>query len=293
MGRDLYKKNNTVRDIFNKVDDLLNYKLTKIMFEGPEDELRQTRNSQIAIFIYSYCLYQLLKILKNVQPDMAAGHSLGEYTALVSAEALTFDDALQLVKVRAEAMQSAATLNKGTMAAILGFNEMVVEDICSEVRASIGIVQIANFNCPGQVVISGSPEAVDEAIKQIKERGVLFIKKLNVSGAFHSALMGTAQPKLAEALKETPIQSPKFPVYANVTGIPFIDVENIRLLLPKQLTSPVQWTKTVQQMISAGVDEIIEVGPGNVLQGLCRRISDKVILRGICDLASIENFCGR
>jgi len=176
MGRDLYKKNNTVRDIFNKVDDLLNYKLTKIMFEGPEDELRQTRNSQIAIFIYSYCLYQLLKILKNVQPDMAAGHSLGEYTALVSAEALTFDDALQLVKVRAEAMQSAATLNKGTMAAILGFNEMVVEDICSEVRASIGIVQIANFNCPGQVVISGSPEAVDEAIKQIKERGVLFIK---------------------------------------------------------------------------------------------------------------------
>ena len=289
MGRKLYKNNNTVRDIFNRVDDLLRYKLTKIMFKGPEDELRQTKNSQIAIFILSYCLYQLL----NIQPDMAAGHSLGEFTALVSAEALTFDDALQLVKVRAEAMQSAATLSKGTMAAILGFDEGLVEDICSKVRASIGIIQIANFNCPGQVVISGSPEAVDEVIKQTKERGALFVKKLNVSGAFHSPLMGIAQPKLAEALKETPIQSPKFPVYANVTGRPFTDADNIRLSLPKQLISPVQWQKTVQQMISDGADEIIEVGPGDVLQGLCRRISKGINIRGVCDLASIEAFCER
>lgn len=288
MGRDIYAASNTVRKIFNHANDLLQYDLTRIMFKGSENELCQT--AQSAIFVYSYCLYQLLK---NTRPAIAAGHSSGEYTALTIANALTFDDTLQLLKIRAEAMQYAATINEGVMAAIIGLDDDAIERICYKVRAEIGTVQIANFNCPGQVVVSGTPRAVTETIKQARKAGAHSTKHLNVSGAFHSALMEPACQKFAKALEKTPISSCDFSVYANVSAVPFVDADSIRALLLQQLTAPVQWSKIVQQMIDDGVNEIVEVGPGKVLQGLSKRISKNITVLGVCDLASVEVFHGR
>ncbi len=287
MGRDAYIENNVVRDIIDRANDVLGYELSGIMFEGPDDELRQTRNAQPAIFVHSYALYQLLN---GPAPAMAAGHSLGEYTALTVANALTFDDALRLVQIRANAMQEAGTLAEGTMAAIIGLEDDVVGQICDAVSNETGIVQSANFNSPGQVVVSGTPDAVAETMKRAKDAGARMAKQLNVSGAFHSPLMEPARQKLAEALSAAPIENADFPVYANVGGEPLVEAEAIRESLLRQLTAPVQWTRTIQNMAAGGASEFIEVGPGNVLQGLAKRIAAAVPARGIADLAAVAAF---
>lgn len=287
MGRDAYLASGILRDIMNRANDVLQCDLTGVMFEGPEDELRQTRNAQPAIFLHSYALYQLLE---QPSPAMAAGHSLGEYTALTVANALTFDDALHLVQVRAEAMQEAGTAGEGTMAAIIGLEDEAVGDICKAVAAEMGIIQSANFNAPGQVVVSGTPVAVAEVMKRAKESGARMAKELNVSGAFHSPLMEPARRKLAEALERTPVRDADFPVYANVGGTGLTDAGAIRDSLLQQLTAPVQWTRTIQNMAADGATEFVEVGPGTVLQGLLKRIIPGTSGRGIADLAAVEAF---
>lgn len=286
MGREAYIENNVVRDIFDRANDVLGYELSGIMFEGPDDELRQTRNAQPAIFLHSYALYQLLA---NPSPAMAAGHSLGEYTALTVANSLAFDDALRLVQIRAGAMQDAGEAERGTMAAIIGLGDDVVEAICAAVREEIGVVQAANFNSPGQVVVSGTPEAVAEAMRRAKESGARMAKELNVSGAFHSPLVEPARLRLAEALAGATIGDADFPVYANVSGSPLVAADDIRASLLEQLTSPVQWTRTIERMAADGASEFLEVGPGNVLQGLAKRIAP-VPARGVADLAAVAAF---
>jgi [acyl-carrier-protein] S-malonyltransferase len=286
MGREAYIANNVVRDIFNRANGVLKCELSGVMFEGPDDELRQTRNAQPAIFVHSYALYQLLA---HPAPGIAAGHSLGEYTALTVANALTFDNALRLVQIRAEAMQDAGRLAEGTMAAIIGLDDATIGAICKAVYEEIGIVQSANFNSPGQVVVSGTPAAVAETMTRAKDAGARMVKQLNVSGAFHSPLMEPARQKLAEALEKTPIRDADFPVYANVSGEPVQAAASIREALLKQLTAPVQWTRTIERMVADGATEFVEVGPGNVLQGLAKRITS-VPTRGIADLELVKAF---
>lgn len=286
MGREAFSANSIVRDIFNRANDVLKCDLTGVMFEGPDDELRQTRNAQPAIFVHSYGLYHLLE---NPSPAMAAGHSLGEYTALTVANAVTFDDALRLVQIRAEAMQEAGTMAEGTMAAIIGLDDETIGQICCKVWEEVGVVQSANFNSPGQVVVSGAPDAVAEVMKRTKEAGARMAKQLNVSGAFHSPLMEPARQKLAEALARTTIRDADFPVYVNITGEPVTSAEAIRESLLKQLTAPVQWTKTIERMVADGASEFIEVGPGNVLQGLVKRISGTATV-GVADLETVASF---
>jgi [acyl-carrier-protein] S-malonyltransferase len=290
MGRETYIHSGVVSDIFNRANDVLGYQLTGIMFEGPEEELRLTSNAQPAIFLHSYALYQLLE---NPRPAMAAGHSLGEYTALTVANALTFDDALRLVQIRARSMAEAGEAMPGTMAAIIGLDDATIGQICCKVWEEVGVVQSANFNSPGQVVISGTPEAVEETMKRAKESGARMAKQLNVSGAFHSPLMEPAREKLAEALAKAPIRDADFPVYVNVSAEPLVRAEEIRESLLKQLTAPVQWTKTIERMAADGATEFIEVGPGNVLQGLAKRIASGVEIRGVDAPERVEEFNNR
>jgi [acyl-carrier-protein] S-malonyltransferase len=287
MGREAYLYSSVVRDIFNRANDVLGYQLTGVMFEGPEEELRQTSNAQPAIFLHSYALYQLLR---DPRPAMAAGHSLGEYTALTVANALTFDDALRLVQIRAHSMHEAGTATPGTMAAIIGLDDGTIGQICCKVWEEVGVVQSANFNSPGQVVVSGTPAAIEETMKRAKEAGARMVKQLNVSGAFHSPLMEPAREKLAAALEQAPIRDAEFPVYANVSGVPVQSAAEIRESLLQQLTAPVQWTKTIERMVADGATEFIEVGPGNVLQGLVKRIAGGVEARGIDSLEKVEQF---
>ncbi|MEO5928591.1 MAG: ACP S-malonyltransferase [Candidatus Kapaibacterium sp.] len=290
MGRDAFTTSGIIRDIFNRANDVLERDLTGVMFEGPEEELRQTRNAQPAIFLHSYALYQLLR---NPHPAMAAGHSLGEYTALTVANALTFDDALRLVQLRAHAMQDAGTTAAGTMAAIIGMEDEAIAAICRAVGEEIGVVQPANFNSPGQVVVSGTPEAVAEVMTRAKSGGARMAKQLNVSGAFHSPLMEPARVTLAEALERAPMRDAEFPVYANVTAAPLTHAEDIRASLLQQLTAPVLWTGTIQRMAADGATEFIEVGPGNVLQGLAKRIAAETAQYGVAEIAGVEAFNAR
>jgi [acyl-carrier-protein] S-malonyltransferase len=290
MGREAFTASSIVRDIFNRANDVLECDLAGVMFEGPEEELRATQNAQPALFVHSYALYQLLDAPR---PAMAAGHSLGEYTALTVANALTFDDALRLVQIRAEAMRDAGREAAGTMAAIIGLDDDIVGRICGEVSGEIGVVQSANFNSPGQIVVSGTPEAVAETMRRAKEGGARMAKELNVSGAFHSPLMEPARQKLAEALEKTAFRDAEFPVYANIDAAPAREAEAIRASLLKQLTAPVQWTRTIERMAADGATEFVEVGPGNVLQGLARRIASSVPVSGVSDLKGVETFNAR
>lgn len=277
MGLDLYESSTMVRDIMDRANEVLGWQLTGIMFGGTQEELTQTRNTQPAIFLHSYVRYMLLN---NPEPNMVAGHSLGEYLALAIAGAINFDDALTLVKIRAESMQIAGESEPGTMAAIIGLDDNLVGDICCKVWEEIGIVQSANFNSPGQVVISGSPNAVLEAMKRCKENGARMVKQLNVSGAFHSPLMASAREKLTLALSNVHINNAEIPVYTNVSAKPITDAQEIHDSLILQLTSPVRWSETINNMIIDGADEFIEVGPGNVLQGLVKRINSIVTVSG-------------
>ncbi len=271
MGKDLYAEFPQAKEIFDRANKLLGFDLKSVCFEGPEEQLRQTRVTQPAIFVHSIIVTQLLA-QKNIVPDMAAGHSLGEYSALVAAQAISFEDGLRVVKKRGELMQCAGEKQPGTMAAIIGLSGDEVIEICKQ-ASSVGIVQAANFNSPLQIAISGSHEGVARASELAKQKGAKKVTRLVVSGAFHSPLMESAQQELKATLQEINIQTAKFPVYANVTAKPVKAAEQIRDLLFKQLTHPVRWVETIENMISNGATDFFEVGPGNVLAGLGKRIN--------------------
>jgi [acyl-carrier-protein] S-malonyltransferase len=284
MGKDLYEKSAEARDLFGKADEILGFSLSKICFEGPEEKLKQTEITQPAIFVHSVVLSHLIS---KYRAAMAAGHSLGEYSALVHAGALRFDDGLRLVRLRGELMQRAGVERPGTMAAVIGLEPKEIDDICN-VASADGVVQAANFNSPGQIVISGSVAGVRKAMEIAKQRGARMVKELQVSGAFHSPLMQSAQTGLQQALNAVEIYDTKIPVYANVTARPATKASEIRDLLFRQLTSPVRWEETVRNMIADGASEFVEVGPGKVLQGLIKRMDASVTTTGVEKLSDVE-----
>ena len=268
MGQDLYEAYPEAKDLFDSANDILGFSITDIMFNGTADDLKQTKVTQPAIFLHSVILARMLK--ENFDPQMVAGHSLGEFSALVAADALNFEDGLTLVSKRAMAMQRACELNPSTMAAVLGLDDEVVENICNETE---GIVVPANYNCPGQLVISGEVEAVNVACESLKEAGARRALVLPVGGAFHSPLMEPAREDLAAAIEQTEFKSPRCPIYQNVTTKAETDSQEIRKNLIAQLTAPVKWTQSVQNMVQDGASHFTEVGPGKVLQGLVRKIA--------------------
>lgn len=277
MAKDLFDNSVEAKEMIRTADEAVGANLSYIMFNGPEEELKQTEFTQPAIFLHSVVLASLIRTLR---PDVAAGHSLGEYSALVAAGAIQFYEAIKLVRQRGLAMQYAGTVMQGTMAAVVGLQPDIVEELCKE-SSSAGIVQCANFNSPGQIVISGSVEGVKKAMELCKAKGAKLVKELVVSGAFHSPLMEPAKEKLEKALNETHFYNARFPVYANVTAKPVSDKDEIKRLLFEQLTSPVRWEETIQNMINDGVEEFYEIGPGKVLQGLVKRINPDVKVFGI------------
>lgn len=269
MGKDLYENSATARELFDKADEILGFKISKIMFEGTPEDLKQTKVTQPAVFLHSYAMAQCLE---SFDPQMVAGHSLGEFSALAAAGALNFEDALKLVSARAIAMQKACDETPSTMAAIIGLEDSVIEEVCSNCP---GMVIPANYNCKGQVVISGETEAVNEACARLKEAGARRALILQVNGGFHSPLMEGARQELAKAISVTEFHAPICPVYQNVTALPTTDPEVIKSNLLEQLTSPVRWTQSVINMLEDGAEQFIELGPGNVLQGLVRKIAPK------------------
>lgn len=271
MGQDLYNLNEETKALFEKANDILGFRITDIMFSGTDEELKQTNVTQPAIFLHSVILAKALG--DSFQPAMVAGHSLGEFSALVAAGALSFEDGLKLVSQRANAMQKACELQPSTMAAILGLEDSVVEEICAKVDA---VVVAANYNCPGQLVISGSIEGVDKACALLTEAGAKRALKLNVGGAFHSPLMESAKVELQTAIEATDILSPRCPIYQNIDAQPQTEPAIIKQNLIAQLTGAVRWTQTVQNMLTDGATAFVEVGPGNVLQGLVKKVDRQV-----------------
>ena len=267
MGQDLFNQSETAKKRFQQADEILGFSITDIMFNGSAEDLKETRVTQPAIFLHSVILAETLG--NKFQPDMVAGHSLGEFSALVAAGALPFEAGLKLVSQRANAMQKACELSAGTMAAILGLDDEIVERICNEIS---GIVVAANYNCPGQIVISGEVKAVEAACEKLTEAGARRAMILPVGGAFHSPLMEPAKNDLAKAIDEAVIQKPICPVYQNVLAKPITDPVEIKQNLIAQLTAPVKWTQTMQAMIADGATSVIEVGPGKVLQGLFKKV---------------------
>jgi [acyl-carrier-protein] S-malonyltransferase len=283
MGNDLYQGSAEAKVLFDKADETLGFSISRMCFEGPEEELKQTKNTQPAIFLHSIVLFHLIKRPKF---EMTAGHSLGEYSALVAAGALTFEDGLKLVRLRGELMQKAGAELPGTMAAVVGLDSKVVNELC--VEASInGIVQAANFNSPGQIVVSGSSAGVRKAMDLAKARGAKIVKELPVSGAFHSPLMESARAGLKWALDKTEIRDTAVPVYTNVAAQPFRYADEIRNQLFQQLISPVRWEESVASMINDGAATFVEIGPGKVLQGLVKRINSNVKTIGLEKLNDI------
>ncbi len=272
MGKDLYDKSSKARDLFHKANNILKFKITDIMFEGTEEDLKKTAVTQPAIFLHSVILAKMMG--DNFKPDMVAGHSLGEFSALVANQTLTFEDGLKLVAKRADAMQKACELEPSTMAAILGLEDEVVEEICQSIT---DIVVPANYNSPGQLVISGTVNGVKQAIEKAKEAGAKRAIPLKVGGAFHSPLMESARVELSEAINTAKFERGICPIYQNVTGQSVKDPQIIKTNLISQLTSPVRWTQIMKNMIADGVKEVIEVGPGNVLQGLFKKIDKKIV----------------
>ena len=286
MAKDLFDKSVEAKEMIKTADDALGVNLSYIMFNGPEDQLRQTEFTQPAIFLHSVILASLIR---TIQPEAAAGHSLGEYSALVSANAIQFYDAIKLVRARGKAMQQAGIDYPGTLAAIVGLEPQKVQELCKE-ASSVGIVQCANFNSPGQIVISGSIDGVRKAMELCKANGAKLVKELVVSGAFHSRLMQSAKDTLLDALVFTPIYDARFSVYANVTAKPVTKKDEIKNLLHEQVTSPVRWEETINNMIADGFEEFYEIGPGKVLQGLVKRINPDVKLFGIDKYKDLEQY---
>lgn len=275
MGKDLYDNNPEARAMFEKANEVLGFRITDLMFEGTEDDLKQTSVTQPAIFLHSVILAKSFG--DEFKPDMVAGHSLGEFSALVASGALSFEEGLKLVSKRAHAMQKACDLKPSTMAAVLALPDEKVEELCAEVD---DVVAPANFNCPGQVVISGTIEGIDAACEKMLAAGAKRALKLRVGGAFHSPLMAPAQEELAEAIEAADFHTPVCPIYQNVDGKPHTDPKEIKENLIKQLTAPVRWTQDVEAMIADGADEFIELGPGAVLQGLVKKINRGVATSG-------------
>lgn len=275
MGKDLYENNPVAREMFDKANEILGFSITDVMHNGTAEDLKQTKVTQPAVFLHSVILAATMG--DDFAPDMVAGHSLGEFSALVAAGALNFEDGLKLVSARAHAMQKACELKPSTMAAVLALPDEKVEEICAGID---GVCVAANYNCPGQIVISGEIEAIDKACEQMLAAGAKRALKLPVGGAFHSPCMEPARAELAEAIEKTEFHTPRVPVYQNVDGKPHTDPAEIKANLVAQLTAPVRWTKSVQNMIADGATEFIEVGPGKVLQGLVGKIDRSVATSG-------------
>lgn len=271
MGKELYENSALAKELFEKANEILGFRITDLMFEGTDDDLRQTKVTQPAIFLHSVILAKTLG--DDFRPEMVAGHSLGEFSALVANGALSFEDGLVLVSKRAIAMQKACETEPSTMAAIVGMDDAVVEEVC---RAIDEVVVPANYNTKGQIVISGSVAGIDAAIEQLKEKGARRALKLNVGGAFHSPLMQPAKDELALAIEQTPVSKPVCPVYQNATAEPTNDPQTIKNNLIAQLTAPVRWTQTIERMIADGATNFTEVGPGKVLQGLIKKVNRKI-----------------
>ena len=275
MVKDLYDNNEEARAMFEKANEILGFRITDLMFEGTPEDLRQTKVTQPAIFLHSVILAKALG--DEFKPDMVAGHSLGEFSALVAAGALNFEDGLRLVSARAQAMQKACEINPSTMAAIIALPDEKVEEVCAGIE---GVVVCANYNCPGQLVISGEEAAIDKACEVLKAAGAKRAMKLPVGGGFHSPCMEPARTELAEAIERTNFTTPSCPVYQNVDALPHTDPAEIKGLLISQLTAPVRWTQTVKNMVADGATEFVELGPGKVLQGLVSKISRDVTVAG-------------
>lgn len=271
MGKELYEQSEIAKELFEKANEILGFRITDVMFNGTDEDLKETKVTQPAIFLHSVILAKVLG--ESFTPEMVAGHSLGEFSALVAAGALSFEDGLRLVAARANAMQKACEEQPSTMAAILGLEDQVVETICAQVNE---VVVPANYNCPGQLVISGSIAGVDQACEKLTEAGARRALKLNVGGAFHSPLMESARAELQTAIENTDIQSPVCPIYQNIDAKPYADPSAIKQNLIAQLTGAVRWTQTVQHMLADGATSFTEVGPGNVLQGLVKKVDREV-----------------
>lgn len=275
MGKDLYEKSVIAREMFEKANSVLGFRITDVMFNGTDEDLKQTKVTQPAIFLHSTILATVLG--ESFRPDMVAGHSLGEFSALVACNSLSPEDGLVLVSRRAMAMQKACEMTPSTMAAILGLEDKVIEEVCASIHE---VVVPANYNSPGQVVISGSIEGIDKAIEILKGKGAKRALKLAVGGAFHSPLMEPARLELEEAIKNTGFREPVCPVYQNVNALPTIDPGTIMQNLISQLTSPVRWTQSVMNMMSDGASSFVEVGPGCVLQGLIKKVNKEMVTEG-------------
>ena len=271
MGKDLYEMNAEAKALFDKANEILGFNITEIMFGGTADELKQTKVTQPAVFLHSVILAKVM----NIQPAAVAGHSLGEFSALVAAGALSFEDGLRLVSKRAMAMQKCCESQPGGMAAILNLDDAVVEQVCAEID---GVVVAANYNCPGQLVISGADEAVNEACEKLKAAGAKRALRLPVGGAFHSPLMEAARAELEQAIAEVEFKTPVCPIYQNVDAMPQTDAEVIKANLIAQLTAPVRWTQIAKNMIADGVESFTELGPGNVLQGLIKKVDANAVV---------------
>ena len=286
MAKDLYENSVEAKEMILTADDALGINLSHIMFHGPVEELKQTEYTQSAIFLHSVVL---ASIIRTISPESVAGHSLGEYSALVSAGAIQFYDAIKIVRKRGQVMQQSGIDNPGTMAAVIGADTDKVEEIC-KIASLDGIVQCANFNSPGQIVISGSVKAVHRAMDLCKNDGAKIVKELVVSGAFHSTLMQSAKDKLKSVLDETNFYDAKIPVYANVSAKPVANKDKLKSVLFEQVTSPVRWEETIQNMIADGYDEFYEVGPGKVLQGLLKRINREINCISIDKYVDVEQY---
>lgn len=275
MGHELYNSNNDAKILFDKANEILGFEITKEMFEGTAEGLKQTKITQPSVFLHSVILS---KTLPHFKPDMVAGHSLGELSALVANETLNFEDGLKLVAVRAQAMQKACEINPSTMAAIIGLEDSIIEEVCNSIDE---IVVAANYNCPGQLVISGSNSGIDKACEMLTEKGARRALKLTVGGAFHSPLMEPAREELAEAIEATVFNTPTCPIYQNVSTKAETDIQRIKENLIAQLTAPVKWTQSVENMIATGATKFTEVGPGKALQGMLIKINKEVERAGI------------
>lgn len=277
MGKDLYEQFPQAKELFDKANDILGFRITDILFAGTDEELKQTKVTQPAVFLHS--VIRAICLGNDFQPDMVAGHSLGEFSALVASGALSFEDGLRLVSKRAMAMQKACELEPSTMAAVLGLEDSKVVEVLSTITDEV--VVAANFNCPGQLVISGSMAGVERACEALKAAGAKRALPLKVGGAFHSPLMESAREELAKAIEETPFSAPRCPIYQNVTASAVTDAQAIKQNLISQLTAPVRWTESVRAMVADGASHFVEVGPGTVLQGLVKKISPEVTAESI------------
>lgn len=273
MGKELYDSNLQLKYIFDKANEILGFDLTHLMFCGPVEELSRTRNTQPAVFVISVAYLMLLK-KRGIRAEISAGHSLGEYSACVAAGVFSWEDGLSLVKKRAELMENAYPPGYGKMAAVLGADKNLIDEVCANVR-SIGVVEAVNYNAPGQIVISGEAEAVESACEELKRRGIKRVIFLKTSGPFHSSLMGKTADEFSGYVKNIKFSSPKIPIMGNVTGRPMSDADEIRKMLVLQMKSPVLWSDSMDYILNAGISNFVEVGPGNVLQGLLKRIDAK------------------